>query len=295
VRLIVSGQNGQIARALRESPISDVEILTFGRPNLDLENFENFDRLMQEARPDIFVNAAAYTMVDQAEQEEDLAMKINGVAAGALAQAAAAIDIPFIQISTDYVFDGAKATPYVETDAVAPINVYGRSKLAGELAVAAATPQHAILRTSWVYDGEGKNFLTTMLRLAKTREEVSIVCDQIGAPSYAPDIAQAILTVARNLVNDRSTTGCGVFHMTGAGETNWAEFARAIFSRSAAAGGHFAHVHPIATTDYPTAARRPANSRLNCDRLETIHGVKMQHWENALDRCMRDRTKRGEL
>lgn len=295
MRLVVTGQNGQIARALRKAATPDIEVLAIGRPKLDLENSENFDRVLRETRAEVFVNAAAYTMVDLAESEVDLAMKTNGAAAGALAKSAAALDIPFIQISTDYVFDGAKMTPYVETDAVAPINVYGRSKLAGELAVAAENPRHAILRTSWVYDGEGRNFLTTMLRLATTRDELSVVSDQVGAPSYAPDIAQAILAVARNLVKDRSGFGCGVFHMTGAGQTNWAEFAQAIFSRSAREGGPFAHVRPIATADYPTIARRPINSRLDCERLAATYGVQMPHWENALDRCIHDCTKRGEL
>jgi len=230
-------------------------------------------------------------MVDKAEEEEALATTINGEAAGALAQAAADIGVPILQISTDYVFDGTKATPYVESDPVAPVNAYGRSKLAGERAVAAANPRHAILRTSWVYDGCGKNFLKTMLRLAETRDELGVVADQIGAPSYAPDIADAVIAVARNLVADADARRAGVFHMTGGGQTSWAGFAQEIFRLSAQAGGPSARVRDIATSDYPTPAKRPANSRLNCDRLAATHGARLPDWRDALARCIRDMKK----
>lgn len=286
MRVLVTGREGQLARALRACASDRLEILALGRPDLDLARPEALPEAVARARPDVVVNAAAYTMVDKAEAEEPLAATINGEAAGVLARAAADLGVPVIQISTDYVFDGTKATPYVESDPVAPVNAYGRTKLAGERAVAAANPRHAILRTSWVYDGEGKNFLKTMLRLAETRDELGVVADQIGAPSYGPDLAAGIVAVARNLVADPHEGRCGVFHMTGAGETSWAGFAKEIFRLSGAAGGPSARVREIATADYPTPARRPANSRLNCDRLEAAHGVRMADWRDALARCM---------
>ena len=288
MRILVTGRDGQVARALRAKAGGDVEMIALGRPDLDLAQPASLVGAVARVRPDAIVNAAAYTAVDKAEEEEALATMINGAAAGALAKAAADLGVPIIQISTDYVFDGSKAGPYVESDPVAPVNAYGRSKLAGERAVAAANRRHAILRTSWVYDGEGKNFLKTMLRLAETRDELGVVADQTGAPSYAPDIADAVIAVARNLVADPTPARCGVFHMAGGGETSWAGFATEIFSLSAAAGGPSARVRGIASADYPTPAKRPANSRLNCDRLAQAHGARLPDWRDALARCMRD-------
>ena len=291
MRMLVTGRDGQLVRALRAKAGGDLELIALGRPQLDLSRPDTLDAVVRDARPDVIVNAAAYTMVDKAEEEEALAATINGEAAGALAQAAADLGVPILQISTDYVFDGTKATPYVESDPVAPVNAYGRSKLAGERAVAAANPRHAILRTSWVYDAQGKNFLKTMLRLAETRDELGVVADQIGAPSYAPDIADAVIATARNLVADGDARRAGVFHMTGGGQTSWAGFAQEIFRLSAQAGGPSARVRDIATSDYPTPAKRPANSRLNCDRLAATHGARMPDWRDALARCIRDMKK----
>ncbi len=214
-------------------------------------------------------------------------MAVNGAGAGAVAEAARALGVPIVQISTDYVFDGSKGAPYVETDPTGPLNAYGRSKLAGEQAVAAANPDHAILRTSWVYAAEGKNFLRTMLALAETRPELKIVADQRGAPGYAPDLADAVLKVCRNLLavpEDRALRG--VFHMTGAGEATWADFAEAIFAGAAARGGKAAKVTPIPTTDYPTPAARPLNSRLDCTKLQRVHGVTLPAWRDGLERCL---------
>lgn len=288
MRLLVTGRDGQVVRALRAKSGGDLDVIALGRPELDLSQPETLGAVVARVKPDVIVNAAAYTAVDKAEEEEALATTINGEAAGALARAAAELGIPIVQISTDYVFDGTKPSPYVETDPVAPIGAYGRAKLAGERAVAAANPRHAILRTSWVYDGEGKNFLKTMLRLAETRDELGVVADQIGAPSYAPDIADAVIAVARNLRDDPRPARCGVFHMTGAGETSWAGFAKEIFRLSAEAGGPTARVREITSAEYPTPARRPANSRLNCDRLASAHGARLPDWRDALNRCMRD-------
>lgn len=210
-------------------------------------------------------------------------MRVNGEAAGEAARAAAAVGIPVIQISTDYVFDGSLDRPYREDDPTGPISAYGASKLAGERAVAAATDNHAILRTAWVYSPFGKNFVKTMLRLAETRDEVGVVADQRGWPTSALDIANAIFAVARNLVarpQDESLRG--VFHMTATGEAVWADVAEAIFAERERLGGAPVRVKRIATADYPTPARRPANSRLDASRLRTMHGVGLPHWQGSL-------------
>lgn len=288
MRLIVTGREGQVVRALAERAAAHgVKVIPLGRPELDLLHPTGLEALFARHRPDAIVNAAAYTAVDQAESDVETAMAVNGAGAGAVAQAAAMLGVPLLQLSTDYVFDGSKSTPYVESDPVAPVSAYGRSKLAGEQAVVAATANHAILRTSWVYAATGKNFLLTMLRLAETRPVLSVVSDQRGAPSYAPDIADALIGIARNLVSRPQEPALrGIFHMTGGGETSWAEFATAIFARSAQRGGPAATVTPIATSAYPTPARRPANSRLDCSKLKKVHFVALPDWHDALDRCM---------
>ena len=289
MRLLVTGATGQVVTALVEAAATtpDLDVVTLGRPRLDLASPTGLDEAIAEARPDVVVNAAAYTAVDQAESEPDIAMAVNGAGAGAVAAAARALGKPVIQISTDYVFDGSKATPYTESDPVGPIGAYGHSKLAGERAVAEANPDHAILRTAWVYDARGKNFVRTMLRLAATRDELSVVADQHGCPSYAPDIAEVIVAVARNLAASPANGDLrGVFHMSGAGQTDWASFAEAIFAESARRGGPSARVRHIGTADYPTPAKRPANSRLDCSRLGNVHGVAMPDWRDALARAM---------
>jgi dTDP-4-dehydrorhamnose reductase len=298
MRLVVTGLTGQVVSALVEQGAGDPDlvVLPLGRPQLDLADPSAVESVLRGLKPDAVVSAAAYTAVDKAETETDLAMQVNGAAAGAIAAAAAALGVPVVHLSTDYVFDGTKPAPYVETDPVAPVSVYGRSKLAGEQAVAAAQPDHAILRTSWVYAAEGKNFLRTMLRLAADRPELSVVADQRGAPSYAPDIAAAVVQIARNLVAEPGRPDLrGVFHMSGGGETTWAGFAEEIFRQSAARGGPSAVVRPIATADYPTPAARPANSRLDCGKLRTAHAVALPDWQDALARCMDRLSQEGIL
>lgn len=288
LRLAVTGRDGQVVRSLLEAgPAAGVEVIAIGRPDLDLERPETIAPALAAARPDVVVNAAAYTAVDQAEAEPDRAHLINATAAGAVAAAARALGCPVIQISTDYVFDGTKAAPYGEDDPVGPAGVYGASKLAGERAVAAASPDHAILRTAWVFAPFGKNFVRTMLHLGETRDEVRVVADQQGCPTYAPDIAAAIIAVARNLKARPDDAALrGVFHMTGSGETTWAGFAEAIFAGAAALGRRPVRVVPIPAREYPTPARRPANSRLDCGRLARVHGVRLPAWPDALQRCL---------
>lgn len=288
MRILVTGREGQVVSALaEEGPSLGHDIIRLGRPELDLANPTGLDALLAAARPDVIVSAAAYTAVDQAESEPDLAMAINGTAPSLIAAAAARLGLPVIHLSTDYVFDGTKPTPYVESDPTGPQGVYGRTKLAGEQAVAAANPRHVILRTAWVYAHGGKNFVRTMLRLAADRPELRVVSDQLGCPTYATDLARAILAVAVHLPGrPAGDDGFGIFHASGSGDTSWAGFAQAIFDRAAAMGRPAARVVPIATAEYPTPARRPANSRLDCNKLSRLYGVSQPHWFDGLSRCL---------
>ncbi|MFN3673333.1 MAG: dTDP-4-dehydrorhamnose reductase [Bosea sp. (in: a-proteobacteria)] len=287
MRITVTGQSGQVVSAMLERAPDDVSVIALGRPALDLERLETIAEAIAASRPDIVVNAAAYTAVDLAESEEETAQRVNGMAAGAVARAAAALGIPIIQISTDYVFAGSLDRPYSEDDPVGPISAYGRSKLAGEQAVASATPNHAILRTAWVYSPFGKNFVKTMLRLAETRDTVGVVSDQTGSPTSALDIADAVFAVARKLVARRDDESLrGVFHMSAQGEASWADVAEAIFATRQRLGGAPVTVNRIATCDYPTPARRPANSRLDCGRLQRAYGVTLPEWRGSLQPCV---------
>jgi dTDP-4-dehydrorhamnose reductase len=247
MRIAITGRQGQVARALSEAGTAlGVEIITLGRPELDLAEPETIEPALRAASPDVVVNAAAYTAVDQAESEPEIAAKINEAGARAVAAAAKTLRASIIQLSTDYVFDGAKTGAYVEDDPVAPTSAYGASKLAGEHAVAAANSDHLILRTAWVYAPYGKNFVRTMLALAETREEVRVVADQWGCPTYAPDIADAVIRIAHNLLKDRSYPGMrGIFHLAGTGETTWAGLAEAIFEYLAGKGRRRPILTPI--------------------------------------------------
>ncbi|KRE04303.1 dTDP-4-dehydrorhamnose reductase [Bosea sp. Root381] len=288
MRIAVTGQSGQVVLSMLERAPEGVTVVALGRPHLDLERLESIAPAITASRPDVIVNAAAFTAVDLAESQEDAARLANGTAAGEVAKAAATLGIPVIQISTDYVFDGSLERPYREDDPVAPISAYGRSKLEGERSVATATPNHAILRTAWVYSPFGKNFVRTMLRLAETRDEVGVVADQAGSPSSALDIADAIFGVARNLAErPGEPTLRGTFHMAAQGEAVWADVAAHIFAEREALGGPPVRVKRIMTSDYPTPARRPANSRLDSSRLAEIHGIRLPQWQGALATCVR--------
>jgi dTDP-4-dehydrorhamnose reductase len=294
MRIAVTGRQGQVARALSEAGLAlDVEIVRLGRPQLNLAEPESVEPALKAAAPDVVVNAAAYTAVDQAEREPEVANSINGTGAGAVAAAAEALRVPIIHLSTDYVFDGEKTGAYVEADPVAPASAYGASKLAGEQAVAAANSDHVILRTAWVYAPYGKNFVKTMLALAEIREEVRVVSDQHGCPTYAPDIADAIIGVAHNLLRERFDPRLrGIFHLAGTGETTWAGFAEAIFIFLAGKGLCRPILTPITSAEYPTPARRPANSRLNCAKLAGVHGIRLPHWSGSLATCLERLTLR---
>jgi dTDP-4-dehydrorhamnose reductase len=278
MRILVTGSEGQVARSLAEQA-SGHELVFAARPDLDLAVPATIEATVARIHPDLIVSAAAYTAVDKAETETDLAMAINGEAPGILARAGARIGAPILHLSTDYVFDGSLDRPWREDDPVNPINAYGATKLAGEEAVRASGATHAILRLAWVYSPFGANFVRTMLRLAETRDALNVVDDQRGCPSSALDIATAILKVA-----DAWQAGArsGVYHFAGSGETDWAGFARAIFAGSARRGGPSAAVNGIPSSEYPTPARRPANSRLDCTRFEAEFGYRAPRWEDSL-------------
>lgn len=284
LRIAVTGRQGQVVQSLVERGAAlGHTIVPVGRPELDLATGDAAAVLdaLRQARPDAIVSAAAHTAVDKAESEPDLAFAINATAAGHVAAAAAALDVPLVHLSTDYVFPGDSPRPYREDDATGPTGVYGRSKLAGEAAVLAAWPNSAILRTAWVYSPFGANFVKTMLRLAESRERLGVVADQHGNPTSALDIADGVLAVLGNLRASSDPALRGLFHMTGSGETSWAGFAEAIFAESASRGGPSAEVDPIPSRDYPTPARRPANSRLDCGKLAAAHGLRLPEWQHS--------------
>lgn len=278
MRILVSGRNGQLAMSLIEQAATrpGFEVIAMGRPELDLEDPASVGPAIAAARPDLVINAAAYTAVDKAEQEPEKAFAVNRDGASAAAAAAAGLNVPFIHLSTDYVYPGTKPGPYVETDATGPLGVYARSKLEGEIAVRGAHPTALVLRTSWIYSPFGANFVKTMLRIGKDREEVSVVDDQIGNPTSALDLADAILRIAPGL------DAGGIYHLCGSGDVTWCGFAREIFAQSKALGGPCPKVRAITTADYPTPARRPANSRMSTDAFAARFGFRLRPWQDAL-------------
>ena len=287
-RIFIAGDRGQLARALVRTYAARGDIVQCaGRATMDIAGETAVRAAIGAFRPGLVINAAAYTAVDRAEDDVEEAYKINRDGAGRIAAAASAVGAPVIHISTDYVFDGNKPSPYIETDAPNPIGVYGKSKLAGEAAVAAATNDFAILRTSWLFSADGGNFVTTILRLAEERDAIDVVDDQWGAPTFAADLAAAIAEIGEALLaaKDRAAL-CGIYHATAAGETTWYRFARAIIELSAARGCPSCALRPIATSQYPTRARRPANSRLDGSKLARTFGIRLPAWQSSLERCL---------
>ncbi|UZE48120.1 dTDP-4-dehydrorhamnose reductase [Rhodopseudomonas sp. P2A-2r] len=289
MRLYVIGREGQVARSLREAAAGRADIV-FGsssRADIDLRDPASVERALAVFRPDVVVNPAAYTAVDKAESEPGQAFAINRDGAGAVAAAAATCGAPIIHFSTDYVYDGRKPEAYLESDPVAPQGVYGASKLAGELAVAAANPRHVVLRTAWVYAPFGANFVRTMLRLAAERGRLRVVDDQIGCPTYAPDLAEATLAIAAQIAGAGwRPDHAGVTHLAGPDALSWCGFAREIVRQSAVRGGCSVPVDPITTADYPTPAARPANSRLATARLADVFDIRLQSLETSLSNCL---------
>lgn len=284
MRILVTGKSGQVVRSLAErAPAFGADVVPLGRPELDLADAPRGLDLVARLKPDLVVSAAAYTAVDKAESEPELAFSINAAGPRALAEAAAAVGVPVIQISTDYVFDGTKPAPWTETDATVPATVYGASKLAGEQAVLAVSPRNVVVRVGWVYSPFGANFAKTILRLAGERDALRVVGDQIGGPSSALDIADGILTIAGNILAEPQRDDLrGLFHMGAGGEASWADFAREICGWLAAQTGREVAVEAISTDEYPTSARRPANSRLESSRLAAAHGFRMPPWRTSV-------------
>ena len=279
MKLLVFGKTGQVARELILQG-SAHEITALGRDPADLSDPVACAAIIAQSDADAVINAAAYTSVDKAEEEEALATIINGDTPGAMARACVARGIPFLHVSTDYVFDGTGETPWSPSDPVAPQNAYGRSKLAGEEAVRAAGGPYLILRTSWVFSAHGANFVKTMLRLSESRDQLTVVADQIGGPTAARDIARALLAIAPQLGARKG----GTYHFAGQPPVSWADFARVIFVKS----GRKMQVADIPTSDYPTPAKRPLNSRMDCADLTTDFGVTIPDWRASLDEVLRD-------
>lgn len=283
--VLVTGGIGQLASAL--AACTDVPVMRVGRPGFDFEQPDSIASAFRNAAPSLVVNAAAYTAVDAAETDAEAAYRANRDGPETLARLCAAAGVPLIHISTDYVFDGAKAAPYVETDAVAPQGVYGASKLAGETAVLAGCRQAIVLRTSWVYGPVGRNFVLTMLNLAKTRDHLRVVADQSGCPTAAADLAAAIVAIALRIRADgwQPRFG-GVFHAAGGGSTTWHGLACAVFEEAARHGARIPQVDPITTAEYPTKAKRPADSRLDCGKLAAVFDVRLPPWRPSLARTI---------
>lgn len=288
MRVLIIGRAGQLATAIVEQAASrpDHDVFLLGRPDFDLEKPDDIGWQIRRHNPDIVINTAAYTAVDKAEIEPDLAFQVNRDGAATVAHAAERIGVPFIHISTDYVFDGRKPAPYVETDDTGPLNVYGRSKLAGEHAVFAAHPNALVLRTSWVYSPFGNNFLKTMLRLGAERPLLKVVDDQHGNPTSAQDLAAAILHAAPILKTEKG----GLYHLTGTGSTSWHGFAAFIFEECGRRGGPVTRLEAISGAAYKAPARRPTNSRLDCSAFSKRFGHSLRPWTDAVSdtvtRCL---------
>ena len=297
MRVYVFGSEGQIARSLREaaSNLPDLVMGNGARPDVDILQPALIERALADFAPDIVINPAAYTAVDRAETEPDIALATNRDGAGNVAKAAAKLNIPIIHLSTDYVFDGRKQSPYVETDGDGPRSVYGRSKLAGERSVASSNSRAIILRTAWVYAPFGSNFVRTILRLSGERDRLRIVDDQIGCPTYAPDIADAILTIAAKIkASGWQERFAGVTHLAGPDEITWCDFARQIVGIAKTKGRRDVIVDSITTVEYPTPAERPSNSRLRCDRLAELFDVRLPPLSLSLEKCL-ERLINGDL
>lgn len=283
LKILVTGRMGQLARSLADRAGGDLELIFVGRPELNLEAPNSIDRVIRWVSPNIVISAAAWTAVDQAEDEPERAFLANAESPGRLALAAKAVGARIIHVSTDYVFDGAKETPYVEADPVNPQSVYGRSKAEGEARVRAEHGDHLILRTAWVYSPFGKNFVQTMLTAAATRDRLAVVDDQRGSPTCALDLADGVLAIVERW-RSGGNTGLGeTYHCAGSGDTSWCGFARHIFEASRRMGGPFAEVAAISTQEWPTRAVRPMNSRLDCSKLAADFGYLAPDWRPSVE------------
>ena len=286
-RILLIGRIGQVGWELRRTLAPMAQVVCVDFPEIDLTSGDSIRRWVRESRPDIVINAAAYTAVDKAESEPDKAMKINGVAPGILAEEAKKTGALLVHYSTDYVFDGAKTEPYVETDLPNPLGAYGRSKLAGDEVVRAVGGAHLIFRLCWVYGARGQNFMLTMMRLAREREKLRVVADQVGCPTWSRMIAETTTQALRQAVAAGDWSALtGTYHLAASGVTSWHGFAQAIVNLMPAEGRKCSAVEPISTPEYPTPAKRPPYSVLGCDKLESVFGLRLPHWEDSLKHVM---------
>lgn len=281
MKILVTGREGQVARSLAERGQAH-ELVFAARPRFDLADPASIGRMIADVRPDVVISAAAYTAVDQAEDELDIARAINAEAPGHIGRAAAAIGAPVLHLSTDYVFDGSGDRAWREDDPTGPLGIYGETKLGGEHALAASGARYVVLRTAWVYSPFGSNFVKTMLRLAETRDALNVVADQHGNPTSALDIADALLAVADRWAREPDHGADETYHFGGTGDTNWADFARTIFAESERYGGPTCTVKGIPAADYPTKAERPANSRLDSVKFAETFGHSAPRWQDSL-------------
>lgn len=282
MKVLVTGKNGQLARSLAvQAQGRGIEIVLAGRPEFDLENPLTFAPVLKAVAPHMVINAAAHTGVDQQEDEPERAFRINAEAPAELARLTRLAAIPIIQVSTDYVFDGKSSEPYVETHGPNPETVYGRSKLAGELAVRSENPDHLVVRTAWIFSRYGRNFVKTILSAAQTRKRLQVVADQFGNPTEAHDLADALLAAAR-FWRDHQGFPQGLYHFAGQGRANWYEVARQVFETSKAMGGPIADVEPIASDQWVAKALRPANSELNSERFAHDFGYRAGDWRDRV-------------
>ena len=291
-KILITGKNGQVGWELQRSLASIGQIIAIDAEEMDLADPDAIRRTVREVRPDIIVNPAAYTAVDKAEGDPDLAMAVNGTAAGVFAEEVHRLGAVLVHYSTDYVFDGDKPAPYTESDVPNPQSVYGKTKLAGEQAIRASGCKHLVLRTSWVYGVHGANFVKTILRLAKERDELRIVADQFGAPTWARDLAQATASALNCWkTNDWDNQLSGLYHLTAGGRTNWHQFAEEILRLArkydSVLAGKPLNIHPIATHEYPLPAKRPANSVLANDKIREAFGIVLPTWQDSLTECVR--------
>ena len=287
MKILITGAHGQVGWELQRTLAPLGEVLALGHTQLDLANPDAIRQVLRHAAPDLIVNAAAYTAVDRAEQETDLAQAVNGEAPGILAEEALRLNAALVHYSTDYVFDGSKGAPYEEIDATHPQSVYGTSKLAGEKALAAVNCAHLILRTSWVYGARGKNFLLTMQRLAREREELRVVDDQLGAPTWSRMLAEATVSIVsqclhKGTVADRLRDRGGLYHLSAGGQTSWFGFAGAIVQPAEKPP----RMTPISTAEYPLPAVRPAYSVLSNDKIARHFGIRLPDWRHSLAQCL---------
>lgn len=285
MKILITGSKGQLSQELQLALAGEGKVLALGHKVLDLAVPTQIRQQIRLLRPDLIINAAAYTAVDPAQDDRDRAFAVNAIGPGVLAEEAVALGVPLIHYSTDYVFDGRKTEPYQEEDLPAPLSVYGASKLAGEQAIQAVGGEHLILRTSWVYSLHGRNFLLTMQRLLQERDSLSVVEDEVGAPTWAGTIAAVTAEMVRKWRNGAGGPN-GLYHLTATGETSWYGFACSIAEHLERQGLLRARLEPILSTDYPTAAQRPLNSRLSCARLQRDWDIALPDWETALHQCL---------